>query len=143
TEPKTYAGRLPLNFTVAFVKPVPNEAAMLPAETPVPAVKPASFMVASPDTAGIEIEAATPNGALLELPPPGVGLVTVMVALPAEARSAALAPKINSVELIISVLRGEPFQRTIAPGTKFVPHTVTAALDPPVTAPDGATCEIE
>src|SRR5262249_8510478 len=62
--------------------------------------------------------------ALPEVPPPGVGLKTVTIALPAAEPSAAVMAAVNCLELPSDVVRFEPFQRTVAPLTNPVPFTV-------------------
>jgi hypothetical protein len=61
----------------------------------------------------------------VETPPPGLGLLTVTVAVPADATSAAAIDAVNC-ELVTNVVaRGLPFQFTTEPETKPVPFTVS------------------
>lgn len=57
------------------------------------------------------------------MPPPGAGLTTVKVEVPATAMSAAAMVAVNCIELIRLVVRGLAFQFTTLPVTKFVPYT--------------------
>src|SRR4030042_2052634 len=68
---------------------------------------------------------------LLEVPPPGVGLKTVTLAVPAVAMSAARIEAVTCVELTYVVVRSVPFQRTTEPLTKLVPLTVRVKPAPP------------
>ena len=67
----------------------------------------------------------------LDLPPPGLGLITVTEPVAALEIS---APKIVAVKcelLTKEVLRGPPFQYTTEPGTNPVPLTVRVKSGPP------------
>ena len=59
----------------------------------------------------------------LDVPPPGAGVFTVTGAVPTAATSEPRIDAVSCVELTKAVVRGEPFQRTVAPLTKFVPVT--------------------
>lgn len=59
-----------------------------------------------------------------DVPPPGVGLKTVTDAVPTVVRSVLRMAALICVVLTNVVTRGEPFQFTTDPGTKFVPFTV-------------------
>jgi hypothetical protein len=76
------------------------------------------------------------NRAKFDKPPPGVGLDTVTIAVPATATSAARIEAVNLELLTYVVARALPFQYTVEPLTKPVPFTVKVkpAL-PGVTAP--------
>jgi hypothetical protein len=68
----------------------------------------------------------------LDVPPPGVGLKTVIVRVPVEATSVPVMSAISSVELTNVVVRSDPLSRTTEFATKFVPSTVSAK--PPLPA---------
>lgn len=51
--------------------------------------------------------------ATFEVPPPGAGLVTVMLAIPAEAMSVVVIVAVSWVELTKVVIRAEPLQFTV------------------------------
>ena len=61
----------------------------------------------------------------LVVPPPGVGLKTVTLAVPALAKSAAGIVALNCVALPKVVVRSAPFHRTLDMLMKFVPLTVS------------------
>ena len=86
----------------------------------------APALVTLPSTANATVVAGTRmgNNTALEGPPPGAGLTTVTLAVAALATSAA--PMVARTWLAETnvVFLGEPFQRTTAPATKFVPRTV-------------------
>src|SRR5204862_5479756 len=67
--------------------------------------------------------ASTENVALVLVPPPGAGVRTVTVAVPAVRRSLARIAALSSVGLTKVVSRGDPFQRTTDAGTKLFPVT--------------------
>src|SRR5260221_14091754 len=60
-----------------------------------------------------------------EMPPPGVGLNTVMSAVPTAARSVLRMAALICVVLTKVVLRAEPFQFTTDPGTKLAPLMIS------------------
>lgn len=66
-----------------------------------------------------------------DVPPPGVGLVTVTVAVPATARSGAGTDAVTLVLLTKVVVSGAPAHCTTDPETKFVPVTVRVKDAPP------------
>jgi hypothetical protein len=71
------------------------------------------------------VVAVTVNVCALEVPPPGVGFVTVIDAVPVASTSEARIVA-SSVELEMNVVeRDEPFQLTLEPDTKLVPVTVS------------------
>jgi hypothetical protein len=70
----------------------------------------------------------------LEVPPPGVGLKTVTVAVPAVAMSAAVIAAVNCVLLTNVVVRLDPFQRTVEVLRKLVPLAVSVNATPPAVA---------
>ena len=67
----------------------------------------------------------------LELPPPGIGLVTVMDGLPDAAISAAVIDAVNLLELTRVVTLTLLFKFTVAPLMKFDPFTVNVNAGPP------------
>src|SRR5437660_3803009 len=79
------------------------------------------------------------NGSALEVPPPGDGLKTVTVAVPAGAKSLAGIVAASCVPLPKLVARSLPFQRTTEPETKFVPFAVSVNSAPPATSLAGAS----
>jgi hypothetical protein len=66
-----------------------------------------------------------------EVPPPGLGLTTVTLAVPANTMSAASMAAVNWLLLTKVVGRGPPFQLTTDSGTKPVPLRVSVKLGPP------------
>lgn len=69
-----------------------------------------------------------------EVPPPGVGVNTVIAAVPPEVMSDAGIDAVSVVELTKLVVRLFPFHRTVLPFTKFVPVAVSVnAAEPDVT----------
>lgn len=67
----------------------------------------------------------------LEVPPPGVGLVTVMLYVPAVIRSDAGIEAVSLIEELYVVVLGEPAKFTTEVGTKFVPFTVRLNVELP------------
>src|ERR1700747_2050432 len=59
------------------------------------------------------------------------GLVMVMDAVPAAARSEAEIATLRCVASVREVVRGAPFQFTVAPGTRLLPVTVMRRLPVP------------
>jgi hypothetical protein len=74
-----------------------------------------------------------------DVPPPGVGLVTVTVGEPAPAISAAVIAAVSCVALLNVVARGELLKFTTDEETKFVPVTTNENAAPPATAEFGAS----
>ena len=70
----------------------------------------------------------------LEVPPPGVGFVTVTAAVPAEAIAAAGTAAVNCVALTNVVAGAVPLKLTVVAGTKFVPLIVSVKAAPPAMA---------
>jgi len=66
-----------------------------------------------------------------EVPPPGVGLVTVTAGVPVEAMLAAGMAAVNCVELTKVVAGADPPKLTIEAATKFVPLIVSVKAAPP------------
>ena len=73
----------------------------------------------------------------LEVPPPGVGLKTVTLAVPAAAISEAGIAAVSWVAETYVVVRSAPFHRTFDVDTKLVPVTVRVKADPPAAAEVG------
>ena len=61
-----------------------------------------------------------------DVPPPGAGLLTVMLAVPAVAMSFAKIDAVKLVALFRVVVRSDPFHRTVELETKLEPLTVRA-----------------
>src|SRR6185436_6618450 len=74
---------------------------------------------------------------LPDVPPPGAGLTTVTVAVPAAAKSLAGIVAISCVLLTKAVGRGLLFQRTSELATKFDPLTVSVMPPRPAVADTG------
>src|SRR5689334_3357106 len=66
-----------------------------------------------------------------EVPPPGAGLNSVTLAVPAVAISATLIVAVRRVGLRKVVARATPFQRNTVPATKLVPSTTSVKVAPP------------
>ena len=73
---------------------------------------------------GTGLVAITVKLTALEVPPPGVGLKTVMGKVPAEAISAVAMVAVSCVVLTKLVGRSAPFQRTTEPLMKLLPFAV-------------------
>ena len=71
------------------------------------------------------------------VPPPGVALVTVTLALPEVAMSDARIAAVNCVALTNVVVFALPLNFTTDVETKFVPFTVKVNAAPPATMPVG------
>jgi uncharacterized protein (UPF0248 family) len=79
----------------------------------------------------------------LESPPPGLGLLTVTLAVPVEAISLAGIEAVSFVALLKVVGRSDPFHRTVEPETKLEPETVRVKAGPPAFAEVGLIPEID
>ena len=77
------------------------------------------------------------NVTAFDVPPPGAGLNTVTLAVPAAAMSLAGIDAVNCAALTKVVARSDPFHRTAESATKFVPITVNVKAEPPAVAEDG------
>jgi len=66
-----------------------------------------------------------------EVPPPGVGLVTVKAGVPVEAMLAAGMAAVNCVELTKVVAGADPPKFTIEDATKFVPLIISVKAPQP------------
>jgi hypothetical protein len=86
-----------------------------------------SYLVNTKAEAGIETLKKTAP----EVPPPGVGFVTVMEAVPVAAMSVAGIAAVRRELLTKVVGRGLPFQFTTEVETKPVPFTVSVNPGPP------------
>jgi len=71
------------------------------------------------------------------VPPPGVGLKTVTLAVPAVAMSAARIDAVSWDAPTYVVVRFVPFHLTTELEMKFVPFTVTVKPAPPAVADEG------
>src|SRR4029077_12509041 len=79
----------------------------------------------------VESELLTVRPTDPEIPPPGVGLETLMGNVPDTKTSAAVSCAVNWVALTNVVARSTPLSRTMEVLTKFVPLTVnTKAASP-------------
>jgi hypothetical protein len=78
----------------------------------------------------------------VETPPPGAGLETVMLAVPAAVMSLAGIAAVSWVPLPNVVARSDPFQRTTDPLTKLVPATVRVKAGPPAVTEVGLMLEM-
>ena len=74
---------------------------------------------------------------LPDVPPPGVGLYTVTVPVPAVARSLGVIVAVNFALLTYVVVRAEPPHRTTEPEMNFDPVTVTVSARLPAGALEG------
>jgi hypothetical protein len=72
-----------------------------------------------------------------EVPPPGDGLTTVTLVVPATAMSAAMIAAVTCVLLTNVLVRLEPFHCTVDVLTKLVPLTVSVNAAPPAVAEAG------
>jgi hypothetical protein len=72
-----------------------------------------------------------------------VGLLTVMLAAPAETMSLAGMEAVSFVALLKVVVRSDPFHRTVAPETKLDPLTVRVKPGSPASAELGLIPEID
>ena len=115
-------------FTVAPVtKPVPVKVNVNAAPLTV-AVAGAIEVSVGPETALIV------NDRLPDVPPAGAGFVTVTVAVPAVAMSAAVIAAVNFVVLTNVVVLAAPLNFTTDVDTKPVPFTVRVKAAPPAVA---------
>jgi hypothetical protein len=73
----------------------------------------------------------------LEVPPPGEGLNTVTLAVPAVAMSEARIEAVSCVDETKLVLRSKPFHLTTEPEMKLVPLTMSVKAAPPAVAEVG------
>src|SRR6185295_874106 len=80
----------------------------------------------------------TGNGRDLDTPPPGVPLLTLTSAEPADATSAACTMAVSWVLSTKVVGRLVPFQLTVEVGAKFDPFTVSVNVEAPARTDWGA-----
>ena len=76
----------------------------------------------------------TVNVSAFDVPPPGWALTTVTKAVPGAAMSAAEMEAVSLVLLENVVLRGDPFQFSTEPMTKFEPFMLSVKAGPPAVA---------
>ena len=86
------------------------------------------------DGTGLEV---TTKGIVLDVPPPGAGLTTVMLKLPAAVRSEAGMMAVSWVAETYVVVRLDPAHLTTAPETKLTPLTVRVNCPDPTPADGG------
>ena len=119
---------------------------LVPKFTVAPATKPVPVRVnvkAAPPTVaevGAREVSVGPEAALMvndrfpDVPPPGVGFVTLTVAVPAVAISAAVIAAVNCVALTSVVVLAAPLNFTTDVDTNPVPLTVRVKAAPPAVA---------
>jgi hypothetical protein len=73
----------------------------------------------------------------LDVPPPGVGFITVTVAVPAVAMSLAGTEAVNFPPFTYVVVSAVLFHCTVEVETKFFPNTVRVNVVPPAVALEG------
>jgi hypothetical protein len=83
--------------------------------------------------AGLEIV----KGSALDVPPPGAGLTTVTLTVPAVAMSAAVMSAVSLALLTKVVVLSSPSQRTVESLTKLAPLTVSVKAGLPAVAESG------
>jgi hypothetical protein len=119
-------------FTVAPVtKPVP-------ARVNVNDAPPAVAEVGAVEVSAGPAAALIVKDRFADVPPPGTGLVTVTVAVPAVAMSAAVIAAVSCVALTNVVVLAAPLNFTTDADTKPVPFTVRVKAAPPAVALVGA-----
>jgi len=127
TDEGVIAGLVP-KFTVApATKPVPVILIVNPAP---PTVAVAGAIELSAGDEAVLIV----NDRLPDVPPPGAGFVTVTVAIPAAAISAAVIAAVNCVALTNVVVLAAPLNFTTDVETNPVPLTVRVKAAPPAVA---------
>lgn len=119
---------------VTVVKPVTAFAGKSIRELPL-----LSLAITLPPLLGSIVPVAKPmvNVCTFDVPPPGVGLKTVTLAVPPVATSAAVIAAVSLVLLTNVVVRSAPFHRITEPLIKFVPVTVSVNATPPAFAEAG------
>jgi hypothetical protein len=118
---------------------VEEETKLLPLTASVKAALPAVTLDgASEEIAGKGLALLMSNTAPLDAPPPGDGLLTVTVAVPALATSDAGTDAVSWVSLTKVVLNAWPFQSTADEATKLLPLTVSVKAGPPDVTAVGA-----
>jgi len=123
---------IPLNLTTEFeLKLLPNKVIVKP---PLPANVNEGEMVFK---AGKGLVPVTVSTWVLEVPPPGVGLWTVMLKVPGVLISEALMVAFNWPEDTKDVNLGEPLKFTVELELKLAPLTVNVNAPPPAATDDG------
>jgi len=84
----------------------------------------------------------TMNGEFPDVPPPGAGLVTITLNVPAVAMSAGVIDAVTCVALTNAVVRALPLKFTTEDELKFVPFTVSVNAAPPFVALAGESVVI-
>ena len=114
-------------FTVAPVaKPVPVRVNVNAA--------PPTVVLAGAIEVSVRADPLIVNDRVPDVPPPGVAFVTVTLAVPAVAISAAVIAAVNCVALTNVVVLAAPLNFTTDVETKEVPLTVSAKATPPAVA---------
>jgi hypothetical protein len=129
-------------FTYVVVSPVPFQFTVDPETKFVPVTVRVN---AAPPAVALEGESEARIGAGLltvnvrapEVPPPGVGFITVTDAFLAVAMWPAGTEAVTFVPLSYVVVSPVPFHRTVEVGTKSVPVTVRVNAAPPAVALEG------
>ena len=85
----------------------------------------------------VSVKSVTLNVAPVDVPPPGAGFTTVIVAAPPVEISDAVTAAVNCVALTKVVVSDVVLNFTTAPVTKLVPFTVNVNAAPPVIAEVG------
>ena len=85
----------------------------------------------------VEVSWVMGKSTVLEMPPLGAGLKTLMRAVPGVAISAAVIAAVNFVELTKMVTRVRPFHRTVDPEINPVPLISRLKSVPPAVAAAG------
>lgn len=118
---------------VPFQSTVELATKLLPFTVRVNGVEPAATDEGESDEIeGAGLEVVIVNDAPLEVPPPGVGLTTVTVAVPVVVTSDAGTDAVSCDALTYVVVSAAPFQSTVEEATKSLPLTVrvNAAVAP-------------
>src|ERR1019366_9092712 len=87
----------------------------------------------------VTLKSVIVNVSEFDVPPPGVGFITVTAAVPAAAMSAAVIAAVNCVALTNVVVRALPFHCATELLMKFVPFNVSVNAAPPAPAEVGAS----
>jgi hypothetical protein len=98
-------------------------------------VPPGATVVAASVIAGPVMVSVAPA----DVPPPGAGVLTVMVCVPADPRSAAVSTAVSEVAETYVVVRAEPSTRTTELAVKFVPVAVSTKVSFPTATEVGET----
>jgi hypothetical protein len=129
-ETKVVVRGLPFHWTVE------EEMKLLPVTVSVNAAPPAAAELGFSDVAtGIGLPTVNVSG--LEVPPPGAGVVTVTMALPAVVISAAVMAACKLVLETKVVVRGTPFHWIAEEEMKLLPVTVSVNAAAPAVAEPG------